>query len=54
MSPHVSFQVRSLGIELLTARRLAHEHLVLLLDVRLRRCVPPWDARAVREVVAVR
>ena len=45
--------MRSLGIELLTARRLAHEHLVLLLDVRLRRCVPPRDPRAVRKVVAV-
>ena len=46
--------MRSLGIELLTAGRLAHEHLVLLLDVRLRRCVPPRDARPVRKVVAVR
>ena len=46
--------MRSLGIELLTAGRLAHEHLVLLLDVRLRRRVPPRDARAVRKVVAVR
>ena len=46
--------MRSLGIELLTAGRLAHKHLVLLLDVRLRRRVPPRDARAVRKVVAVR
>ena len=46
--------MRSLGIELLTAGSLAHEHLVLLLDVRLRRCVPPRDPRAVRKVVAVR
>ena len=46
--------MRSLGIELLTAGSLAHEHLVLLLDVRLRRRVPPRDARAVRKVVAVR
>ena len=46
--------MRSLGIELLTAGSLAHKHLVLLLDVRLRRRVPPRDARAVRKVVAVR
>ena len=51
--PHVRLQVRRLGVQLLAAWRLAHEHLVLLLDVGLGGGVPSGDAGAVGQVVTV-
>ena len=53
MTPHVSLEMRSLGIELATALVVTLVDLVFILDVSLGRCISPWDASPMGKIVLV-
>ena len=53
VSPHVGFQVGGLGVELATARVLALEYFVLVLDVSLGRGISPGDPGTVGKIVFI-
>ena len=53
VSPHVGLQVGGLGVELATARVLALEYFVLVLDVSLGRGISPGDPRTVGKIVFI-
>ena len=53
VSPHVGFQVGGLGVELSTARLLALEYFVLVLNVSFGRGISPGDPGTVGKIIFI-